>query len=84
MASSFGNDPKPAITAREAGQAGEPAGSSPAGCDRLVSPPRSGRAGGSTNGAALAAQMVKFRSCDALGLVSSPAKLHTVYGRQYA
>ena len=42
------------------------------------------RAGGSTNGAALAAQLVKFRKVPTLsGLVSFSTKYHTVFGRQY-
>ena len=42
------------------------------------------RAGGSTSGAALAAQMEKFKKVPTLsGLVSFSAKLHTVFGRQY-
>ena len=42
------------------------------------------RAGGSTNGAALAAQMEKFKKVPTLsGLVSFSPKLHTVFGRQY-
>ena len=42
------------------------------------------RAGGSTNGAALAAQLVKFKKVPTLsGLVSFSPSLHTVFGRQY-
>jgi branched-chain amino acid transport system substrate-binding protein len=42
------------------------------------------RAGGSTNGAQLAAQMVKFHDVRTIsGLVSFSAKLHTVFGRAY-
>jgi hypothetical protein len=42
------------------------------------------RAGGSTNGAALAAQMVRFHKVPTLsGLVSFSKNLHTVFGRQY-
>ena len=42
------------------------------------------RAGGSTNGAALAAQMVKFNKVPTLsGLVSFSPTLHSVSGRQY-
>jgi hypothetical protein len=42
------------------------------------------RAHGSTNGAALAAQMEKFHKVPTLsGLVSFSATLHTVFGRQY-
>jgi branched-chain amino acid transport system substrate-binding protein len=39
---------------------------------------------GSTNGAALAAQMEKFKRVPTIsGLVSFSPKLHTVFGRQY-
>jgi len=42
------------------------------------------RAGGSTDGAALAAQMVKFKKVPTIsGLVSFSPALHTVFGRQY-
>ena len=42
------------------------------------------RTGGNTNGAALAAQMEKFKNVPTLsGLVSFSKQLHTVYGRQY-
>jgi branched-chain amino acid transport system substrate-binding protein len=42
------------------------------------------RAGGSTNGLALAAQMEKFKNVPTLsGLVSFSKDLHTVYGRAY-
>jgi branched-chain amino acid transport system substrate-binding protein len=42
------------------------------------------RAHGSLNGAALAAQMVKFKHVPVLGSrISFSAKLHTVFGRQY-
>ncbi len=42
------------------------------------------RAKGSTNGAALAAQMEKFRRVPTIsGLVSFSPQLHTVFGRQY-
>jgi branched-chain amino acid transport system substrate-binding protein len=83
-ASSFGNDPNPAINKLakqvKAGTGGFVAG--PAAIDGLAAAIR--RAGGSTNGAALAAQMVKFHKLPTLsGLVSFSAKLHTVYGRQY-
>jgi len=83
-ASSFGNDPNPAINKLakqvKAGTGGFVAG--PAAIDGLAAAIR--RAGGSTNGAALAAQMVKFHKLPTLsGLVSFSAKLHTVFGRQY-
>ena len=42
------------------------------------------RTGGNTNGAALAAQMQKFKNVPTLsGLVSFSPTLHTVYGRAY-
>ena len=84
FASSFGNDPNPAINKLakqvKAGTGGFVTG--PAAIDGLATAIR--RAGGSTNGAALAAQMVKFKKVPTLsGLVSFSAKLHTVFGRQY-
>ncbi len=83
-ASSFGNDPNPAINklAKQihAATGGFIAG--PAAIDGLVTAIK--RAGGSTNGAALAAQMVKFHKLPTLsGLVSFSPQLHTVFGRQY-
>ncbi len=42
------------------------------------------RAKGSTNGAALAAQMEKFKRVPTIsGLVSFSPQLHSVFGRQY-
>ena len=42
------------------------------------------RAGGSTRGAALAAQMEKFKNVPTIsGLVSFSKQLHEVYGRTY-
>jgi branched-chain amino acid transport system substrate-binding protein len=83
-ASSFGNDPNAAINklAKQvhAGTGGFVAG--PAAIDGLATAIR--RAGGSTNGAALAAQMEKFHKLPTLsGLVSFSPQLHTVFGRQY-
>jgi branched-chain amino acid transport system substrate-binding protein len=83
-ASSFGNDPNAAINklAKQvhAGTGGFVAG--PAAIDGLVAAIK--RAGGSTNGAALAAQMVKFHKLPTLsGLVSFSPTQHTVFGRQY-
>ncbi len=83
-ASIFGDDPNPAINklAKQvhAGTGGFVAGS--AAIDGLVTAIR--RAGGSTNGAALAAQLVKFKKVPTLsGLVSFSPTLHTVFGRQY-
>ena len=54
----------------------------PAAIDGLVTAIR--RAGGSTNGARLAAQMERFRNVPTLsGNVSFSRSLHTVFGRQY-
>ncbi|HVH51652.1 MAG TPA: hypothetical protein VM690_05870, partial [Gaiellaceae bacterium] len=80
----FGGDPNPAVNALakqvHAGTGGFVAG--PAAIDGLVTAIK--RAGGSTNGAALAAQMVKFHNVPTLsGNVSFSASLHTVFGRQY-
>ena len=83
-ADAFGGDPNPAVNALakqiHAGTGGFIAG--PAAIDGLVTAIK--RAGGSTNGAALAAQMVKFHNVPTLsGNVSFSASLHTVFGRQY-
>ena len=83
-ADAFGGDPNPAVNALakqvHAGTGGFVAG--PAAIDGLVTAIK--RAGGSTNGAALAAQMVKFHNVPTLsGNVSFSASLHTVFGRQY-
>jgi branched-chain amino acid transport system substrate-binding protein len=83
-ASVFGDDPQPAVNKLakqvKAGTGGFLAG--PAAIDGLVT--AINRAGGSTNGAALAAQMEKFKKVPTLsGLVSFSPKLHTVFGRQY-
>jgi branched-chain amino acid transport system substrate-binding protein len=83
-ASIFGDDPNPAINklAKQvhAGTGGFVAGS--AAIDGLVT--AINRAGGSTNGAALAAQLVKFHKVPTLsGLVSFSPSLHTCFGRQY-
>ena len=84
FASIFGDDPNPAVNklAKQvhAGTGGFVTGS--AAIDGVVTAIR--RAGGSTNGAALAAQMQKFHKVPTLsGLVSFSAKYHTVFGRQY-
>ncbi len=84
FASIFGDDPNAAVNklAKQvhAGTGGFITGS--AAIDGVVTAIR--RAGGSTNGAALAAQLVKFRKVPTLsGLVSFSPKLHTVFGRQY-
>jgi branched-chain amino acid transport system substrate-binding protein len=83
-ASIFGDDPNPAVNklAKQvhAGTGGFLGGS--AAIDGLVTAVK--RAGGSTNGAALAAKMEKFKKVPTLsGKVSFSAKLHTVFGRQY-
>ena len=84
FASAFGGDPNPAVNKLakqvKAGTGGFITG--PAAIDGVVTAIK--RAGGSTNGAALAAQIEKFKKVPTLsGLVSFSAKLHTVYGRQY-
>ncbi len=84
FASAFGNDPNKAVNTLakqvKAGTGGFVTG--PAAIDGFVT--AISRAGGSTNGAALAAQMEKFKKVPTLsGLVSFSAKLHTVFGRQY-
>lgn len=83
-ASAFGNDPNRAVNKLakqvKAATGGFLAG--PAAIDGLVTAIK--RAGGSTRGTALAAQMEKFRNVPTLsGLVSFSPKLHTVFGRQY-
>jgi branched-chain amino acid transport system substrate-binding protein len=83
-ASVFGDDPVKAVNrlAKQvhAGTGGFLAG--PAAIDGLLVAIK--RAGGSTKGAALAAQLEKFRRVPTLsGLVSFSPKLHTVFGRQY-
>ncbi len=84
FASIFGDDPSAAVNklAKQvhAGTGGFVTGS--AAIDGVVTAIK--RAGGSTNGAALAAQMQKFKKVPTLsGLVSFSAKYHTVFGRQY-
>ena len=84
FASIFGDDPVPAINTLakqvHAGTGGFVCGS--AAIDGVVTAIR--RAGGSLNGAALAAQMVKFHKVPTLsGLVSFSPQLHTVFGRMY-
>ncbi len=83
-ASIFGDDPNKAINKLakqvKAGTGGFIAGS--AAIDGVVT--AINRAKGSTNGAALAAQLVKFKKVPTLsGLVSFSPTLHTVFGRQY-
>ncbi len=84
FASAFGDDPNPAVNklARQvkAGTGGFVTGA--AAIDGVVT--AINRAGGSTNGAALAAQMVKFNKVPTIsGLVSFSPSLHTVFGRKY-
>src|SRR5207248_3678221 len=83
-ASVFGDDPSPAINklakAVHAGTGGFITG--PSAIDGLVTAIT--RAGGSTVGAKLAAQLVKFHNVPTIsGKVSFSAKLHTVFGRRY-
>ena len=83
-ASAFGDDPNPAVNklakAVKAGTGGFVTGA--AAIDGVVT--AIARAGGSTDGAALAAQLVKFKKVPTLsGLVSFSPTLHSVFGRQY-
>jgi len=83
-ASIFGDDPVPAINKLakqvKAGTGGFVTGS--AAVDGLETAIK--RAHGSTNGAALSAQLVRFKKVPTLsGLVSFSPSLHTVFGRQY-
>ncbi len=84
FASAFGDDPSKAVNALakavKAGTGGFVTGA--AAIDGVVSAIK--RAKGSTQGTALAAQMVKFRKVPTIsGLVSFTPQLHTVFGRQY-
>jgi branched-chain amino acid transport system substrate-binding protein len=84
FASAFGDDPNPAVNALakkvKASTGGFVTGA--AAIDGVVT--AINRAGGSTNGAALAAQMVKFKKVPTIsGLVSFSPALHTVFGRKY-
>jgi branched-chain amino acid transport system substrate-binding protein len=83
-ASAFGDDPNPAVNKLakqiKAGTGGFVQGA--AAIDGVVT--AIARAGGTTNGAALAAQMVKFKKLPTLsGLVSFSPTLHSVFGRKY-
>jgi branched-chain amino acid transport system substrate-binding protein len=83
-ADAFGGDPNAAINALakkiHAATGGFVTG--PAAIDGLATAIR--EAGGSTNGAALAAKMVTFHNVPTLsGLVSFSPQLHSVYHRQY-
>jgi branched-chain amino acid transport system substrate-binding protein len=86
-ASAFGDDPNPAVNAlaKKLGKATYGVGgfvTGAAAIDGMVT--AINRAGGSTDGAALAAQLVKFNKVPTLsGLVSFSPSLHTVFGRQY-
>ena len=80
----FGDDPNKAVAALakqvKAGTGGFVTGS--AAVDGVVA--AINRAGGSTSGAALAAQLEKFKKVPTLsGLVSFSPSLHSVFGRQY-
>ena len=83
FASAFGNDPNPAVNklAKQVKAATGGFVTGPAAIDGVaVAIARAG----STNGAALAAQMEKFKRVPTIsGLVSFSPKLHTVFGRQY-
>jgi branched-chain amino acid transport system substrate-binding protein len=84
FASIFGDDPNPAVNKLakqvKAGTGGFIVG--PAAIDGVVAAIK--RAGGSTNGSALAAQLEKFKGVPTIsGKVSFSTKLHTVFGRQY-
>jgi branched-chain amino acid transport system substrate-binding protein len=84
FASVFGDDPNPAVRRLakqiKAGTGGFVTG--PAAIDGVLAAVK--RAGGSTNGARLAAQMEKFRHVPTIsGKVSFSKQLHTVFGRQY-
>jgi branched-chain amino acid transport system substrate-binding protein len=90
FASAFGDDPVPAVNAlaRRNRAAIQRAGSTggfvtgPAAIDGLLTALR--RAGGSTDGARLAAAMERFKNVNTLsGRVSFSRQLHTVFGRQY-
>jgi branched-chain amino acid transport system substrate-binding protein len=88
-ASVYGDDPSPQVRAFEAEmkKAGHPAQTGgflggAAAIDGIAY--AVAKAGGSTNGAKLAAQMVKFKKVTTLsGNVSFSAGLHTVFGRAY-
>jgi branched-chain amino acid transport system substrate-binding protein len=84
FASAFGDDPSAAVNALakkvKAGTGGFVTGA--AAIDGVATAIR--RAGGSTSGVRLAAQMEKYRKVPTIsGLVSFTPTLHTVFGRQY-
>ena len=83
-ASVFGDDPNPAVRRLgkqiKAGTGGFVQG--PAAIEGVVTAIR--RAGGSTNGSALARQMERFKKLPTIsGKVSFSRQLHSVFGRQY-
>jgi branched-chain amino acid transport system substrate-binding protein len=89
-ASAFGNDPVRAVNAMAArnkaaiAKAGSTGGfiTGPAAIDGISTALR--RTGGNASGAALAAQMERFRNVPTLsGLVSFSPQFHTVFGRTY-
>jgi branched-chain amino acid transport system substrate-binding protein len=84
FASAFGDDPSKAVNqlakAVKAGTGGFVTGA--AAVDGVVAAIK--RAKGSTQGAALAAQLERFKKVPTIsGLVSFSPRLHTVFGRQY-
>jgi branched-chain amino acid transport system substrate-binding protein len=90
FASAFGDDPVKAVNAlakknkAAIAKAGSTGGfiTGPAAIDGILVALK--RAGGSTNGAKLAAQMQKFKNVPTIsGKVSFSKQLHTVFGRQY-
>ena len=90
FASAFGDDPVRAVNAlakknkAAIAKGGSTGGfvTGPAAIDGILVALK--RTGGNTNGAALAAQMEKFKNVPTLsGLVSFSKQLHTVFGRQY-
>jgi branched-chain amino acid transport system substrate-binding protein len=84
FASVFGDDPVPAVNtlAKQVHAATGGFITGPAAIDGVVTAIK--RAGGSTNGAALAAQMQKFRRVPTIsGHVSFSPQFHTVFGREY-
>jgi branched-chain amino acid transport system substrate-binding protein len=90
FASAFGDDPVRAVNAlakknqAAIAKAGSTGGfiTGPAAIDGILTALK--RTGGNTNGAALAAQMQRFKNVPTIsGLVSFSPTLHTVYGRTY-
>jgi branched-chain amino acid transport system substrate-binding protein len=90
FASAFGDDPVPAVRALQKRYAAQIAKAGNTGA--FVTGPTAiegivlalDRAGGSTNGAKLAAQMEKFKNVPTIsGLVSFSPQLHEVFGRTY-